>query len=158
MALAREACVSRHPCVMLPILMKRFIPALLLVAAVVPFATTGCDMLKKGGADAGADGAVALAAADAAVNPATTDTAPPTATTTAAPLNTTTPIPPVRVVTTDAGAKTADAAAPVDAGAAKADGGAAPMPTPTLTIPPIPGFDAGGLRFDAGGFKPPWQK
>ena len=46
---------------------------------------------------------------------------------------------------------------PVDAG--KSADGAAPAPTPTFTIPPIPGFDAAGIPkipgFDAGAFKPP---
>jgi hypothetical protein len=146
--------------------MRRYIPGfLLLLAASAPLTLGGCtdliNKLKGGGVDAGTDGEVvaapeadgAVVAApdpDAAVEPAPTVT--PTGTLTAV---TPTATATVRPTTTDAGVK-ADAAAPADAGA-KADSGAAPAPTPTLKIPT---FDAGGfpaIRFDAGGFRPPWQ-
>jgi hypothetical protein len=121
--------------------------------AVAPFFTLGCDLLKKGGDDAGIDVAAApptVAAVDAAVAPV--DTTPPP---TAAPLggNTAVPVKPLadggKPPVADAGV--ADAAKPVD--------GAAPAPTPTFPV--IPGFDAGGLQipnFDGGIPKPPWVK
>ncbi len=153
--------------------MRRYIPGfLLLLLAAAPLALGGCtdliNKLKGGGqdADAGDDAAVVAAPEEADAAPAEpTDpnaavepapTVAPTGTLTAvAPTATTT----ARPTTTDAGTVTADAAAPVDAGQ-KADSGPAPAPTPTLKIPT---FDAGGfvppnIRFDAGAFKPPWQK
>ncbi|MBX3209154.1 MAG: hypothetical protein KF764_29240 [Labilithrix sp.] len=152
--------------------MRRYIPALLLtLAAIAPFPLAGCDILNKlkgGGDDAGAE--AAAEAPDAEAAPAETDTAPvPAPTTTLTTVTPTATSTAVRPAATDAGAVDAaivdsggatvvvDAGAPVvvDAGAAKTDAGPAPAPTPTLKIPQNL-FD-GGLRFDAGGFKPPWQ-
>ena len=81
---------------------------------------------------------------DAAVAPLPTLTTTPTGTVV------------VKPVVLDAGLpKDAGAVAVVDAAAPK-DGGPAPAPTPTLHLPNI--FDGGSLKFDAGGFKPPWVK
>jgi hypothetical protein len=150
--------------------MRRYIPALLLsLAAFGPFALTGCNdlisKLKGGGDDAGEapDSKVATTPADNGDAPAGTATATATAEPTPMPtevkptptLTTTVRAP----VVTDAGKATVDAAAPavVDAGAkpAPADAGPAPAPTPTLRLA---NFFDGGLRFDAGGFKPPWVR
>ena len=138
--------------------MRRYLPAfLLLLAGIAPFPLAGCDMLNKlkGGGDGGLDAAALITVLpDAAVAPAvptdvTADAAPlPAATTTTiAPV-----VPTVHPIVTDAGVK-------LDAGAAKIDAGPgpAPAPTPTLRIPTNL-FDAGGIKFDAGGFKPPWVK
>ena len=153
--------------------MRRYIPALLLaLAAIAPFPLAGCDIINKlkggGEEDAGLEASVEAdvdAGEEQAPPPADTDAAPaPTTTlTTVTPTSTTTvrPATDASAPATDAGAApVADAAAPTpaaDAGAAKADAGPAPAPTPTLKIPQGL-FDAGGLRFDAGGFKPPWQQ
>lgn len=154
--------------------MRRYIPALLLsLAAFGPFALTGCnDLISKlkggGGDDAGEAPDAEVAATPAADETgAPADTATATATTTAEPTPTeVTPTPTLTntvrpPVVTDAGTATVDAAAPalVDAGAKPADAGAAPAPTPTL-VPTLrlPNLLDAGLRFDAGGFKPPWVK
>jgi hypothetical protein len=103
---------------------------------------TACNLVKKDETDASGPApttppATAATTAATTTAPATTDTAP-------APLGTTTttvaPTPGHPTVVTDAGKPTADAGP-------AADGGAKP-PTPTPTLPTIPGFDAGG-------FKPP---
>jgi len=153
--------------------MRRYIPALLLVlAAAAPFPLTGCtdliNKLKGGGGDedAAADAAL-IAEPDAEATPAApldTDASEPTVaptTTLTAVTPTATPTPAARVDggVTDAGTKV-DAAAPVADAAAPTDGGPAPAPTPTLTLPKN-FFDGGllpGLKVDAGGWKPPWQK
>ena len=127
------------------------------VFAVAPFFTLACDMLKKGGDDAGVEAAAApptVAAVDAAVAPVDTTTPPPG---TVAPLGGNTAQPNVRPV--DGGVRPTDAGAVGDAG--KPVDGAAPAPTPTFTVPPIPGFDAGNFvppNFDGGFPKPPWVK
>jgi hypothetical protein len=142
--------------------MRRYIPAFLLTLAVFAPLLTGCtyliNKLKGGGADAGGEASVAVVAVDAAAVPTaavdTTDAAAvPTTTTTATTLPT---APTVKPVLTDAGKPVDAGATIVDAGV-KTDGGPAPAPTPTLKFPSN-FFDGGGLRFDAGGFKPPWQK
>jgi hypothetical protein len=120
----------------------------------------GCDLLNKlKGGDADAGDAAAVATTTPVVDAAAT---PPTLATTAAPLNAPPPgqtNAPVPTGARPADAGTRDAAAPVDAGALRADSGAAPLPTPTLTIPPIPNiFDGGTFKFDAGGLKIPGTK
>jgi hypothetical protein len=129
--------------------MRKPLFSILAVIAVAPFFTLACDMLKKGD-DAGVDVAAApptVAAVDAA--PAPVDTTPPPP---ATPLggNTAVPVKPVG----DGGKPV-----PVADGGKPPDGGTAPTPTPTFTIPPIPGFDAGNFvppNFFDGGFpKPP---
>jgi len=129
--------------------------------AVVAFApllvVTACDMVKKD-ADAGAAPVptVATPGVDAAVAPPVVPTdpgpAPPLGGTTTAVNPTPTGVRPVG----DGGVR------PVgDAGPATATDAGKPGSTPTLTFPPIPGFEAGAFvppAFDAGGFKPPWQK
>lgn len=127
------------------------LPTLLLVSA----ALAGCDLVAKlkGEADAGDAGTpVGVAAVDAAA-------APPTAAPTAEPpptAATATTLPTGPTPTAAPTAKPVDAGAPKDAGAAPKDGGPAPAPTPTLNLPNL--FDGGGIKFDAGGFKPPWVK
>lgn len=138
--------------------MRRYIPALLLaLVALAPFPLAGCDMiakLKGGDADAGSDAAVVVAAGDdAAVAVAVVDGAAVTPTGTAPPLPTGTFTTVKPVVKADGGVVDAAVAPVADAGAPKPDGGPAPTPTPTFTIPNL--FDAGGFKFDAGGFRPP---
>ena len=136
--------------------MRKPLFPIFVVFAVAPFFTLACDMLKKGGDDAGIEAAAApptVAAVDAAVAPVDTTTPPPTV----APLGGNTGVQPI-VKPVDGG-KPADAGVVGDAG--KPVDGAAPAPTPTLTIPPIPGFDAGNFvppNFDGGFPKPPWVK
>jgi hypothetical protein len=147
--------------------MRRFLPAFLLVLSCValgPFALTGCDLakLKGGGADAGANVAVPTATTATAAAGTAVTTAAATDTATAAQLGATTTAPtiapgptPVHPLVTDGGVHSADAGVHADGGRASP----LPMPTPTLTIPP--NFFDGGLKlpaFDAGAFKPPWQR
>lgn len=138
--------------------MRRYLPGLLLtLVAIAPFPLSGCDLISKlrGGDDAGTDAAAeaAVVTTDTAPTTTTTDTVAPPPTTTLTPTPTAIPTTTtVKPVTKDGGS---DAATVADAGA-KPDS-AAPIPTPTFTIPSGL-FDGGMLRFDAGGWKPPWQK
>jgi len=124
------------------------------------FTLLACDMLKKHDADAAVDAATTTPATTSAAN---TGAPPPTSPTS---------VPTLGTPTNTAGGgghpvAHADGAAPAGDAAPAGEGGAAPVPTPTLTIPPFDagafkGFDAAGIPippgFDAGGFKPPWQK
>jgi hypothetical protein len=118
--------------------------------------TSACELTKKDAPDAAA--LPVVTAAPAATTPAAPTAAAPADPGTVAPLGATSATPaapghPTATAHTDGG-KTAPAA----------DGGTAPAPTPTFTIPAIPGFDAGGFKPPPGfpstlpTFPPPQQK
>jgi hypothetical protein len=141
--------------------MRHFRSAFVLCAAMAVL--VACDFGKKDAADAAAAAlappptTAAPTATPGSTDPGPVNTVAALGSTTAAPVQPGQPGHPV--ATPDGGARP-DAGKTTPAG----DGGTAPAPTPTFTVPTIPGFDAGGFKPPPGfptalpTFPPPPQK